>query len=377
MRSPINSIARSLLVVGPGTGPKERAYGANTGGYIRNMEVYLLTLSTDRFKLFPFYHTVRGRDGRFLGNPVVRMIRDTVSFAVTCLRKRPSAVHILAQYRGALAREYAHAMICHFLGIPFGYDIKAGAFKRTYHEGGSFYRAMQRQIVSWARIIFVEGRSDQKFVQNTFKKNAVYFPNFVPKDDVPTLVPFRDFSNPMKIIFVGRCCLGKGVPELVNGACEAAHSGLVQELVLAGPESPEFTAWLDEIDLPKGLTIRRCGRLPHSRVIEELKRSEVFAYPSEHPGEGHSNAINEAMMCGLAIMSTRHGFLGDVLDGQCAHFISKRSATSIRDALIAIHSNPDESSAMALRARQKLMSEFTSDKARTTFHSAYSELFLP
>lgn len=360
-----------ILVVGPPGLSAERVYGGGTGGYTRNMSVYLATLGGKALDLTAFHHSVRGQYRGFGNLGLVRMVRDTTGFLFTCLSKRPDAVHVLAQYRGALVREYGQALICRMLRIPFVYDVKAGAFAKSLELGSPRYRSMLGRLIAATDLLFAEGKKTQEVLKATYGREAVYFPNFVPVDEVPDAVPERLAQDVIRVLFVGYCYREKGVFELVEGTRQAARAGVALELDLIGAESPEFTAWIDALPDQDGLAVHRHGKRPHGDVLAAMKKSDVYAYPTCHPGEGHNNSINEAMMHGLVILTTRQGFLGDVLGDGCAYFLDEVSPDAIAAMIGKIFSDRIAAQQAAHDARQRLLRDFTDTAARARFQAAY------
>ena len=366
-----------ILVVGPPGVDAARAYGGGTGGYTRNMSVYLATLGDGALDLIPFHHSVRGQHRGLANTDPVRMLRDTMAFLIVCLSKRPDAVHVMAQYRGALAREYGQALICRALRIPFGYDVKAGAFASSFEAGSRRYRSLLRRVIASADLLFAEGRDTQAALRAEFGREAVYFPNFVPIEEVPEALPERLARDAIRLLFVGYCYRDKGVFDLVEGARETARAGVALELDLIGAESPDFTAWIDALPDQDGLTVRRHGKRPHEDVLAAMRAADVYAYPTSHPGEGHNNSINEAMMHGLVILTTRQGFLGDVLGGGCAFFLDRVAPASIAAMIGKIASDRAAARQVARAARQRLLEDFTDQAARDRFSNAYGRLLTP
>ena len=114
----------------------------------------------------------------------------------------------------------------------------------------------------------------------------------------------------MRTIYAGYCYEPKGV-FLRLEARRAAAQGTPVHVTLVGKESPDFTAWLDEVEpslegLP--MTLDRRGVLPHAEVLSLYESHDAFVMPTAHPGEGHPNVVNEAMMARCTIVATRHGF---------------------------------------------------------------------
>jgi glycosyltransferase involved in cell wall biosynthesis len=116
------------------------------------------------------------------------------------------------------------------------------------------------------------------------------------------------------------------------------------------------------------------GPQKHNRVIELFNESDVFCLPTRHPGEGHSNSINEAMMMGMVILTTRHGFIPSVIEESACYFVEKKSPVSITEALKRIDSNREEARARASRARTILEKRYSSDVVIPVLDGIYGRL---
>lgn len=369
-------VDRKILIVGPKTVSKAGAYGGGTGGYTRNMSVYLSTLGSKNIHLYPFYHTVRSKDGRMTNNFVIRILIDTIGFFITCMRRRYDAVHVLAQYRKALPREMLQAAICKLIGIPLVYDIKAGAFNSSYENGSTLYRVMLKMVINTSSLLFAEGEKTVQLIKTEFSRKAVFFPNFVPSNEIPNKRAALFSESFFRLLFVGYCYPGKGVTELVKGANLLARRGNKLRLDLIGEESKEFSRWIDDQQHYHGLKVVRHGKLSHEKVLGIMQKTDIYIYPTTHPGEGHNNSINEAMMNGLVILTTRKGFLENVLGEDTCYFIDRVTAQDIANTLNRIIKDKNHSISKAERAREKLIAEFTDSIAKNRFETAYMKLFM-
>jgi hypothetical protein len=79
------------------------------------------------------------------------------------------------------------------------------------------------------------------------------------------------------------------------------------------------------------------GRLPHALVPEYLSCSDVFVLPTL--AEGCSNAIVEAMACGLPIISSNLPFNTDILDESNAILIDPMKVEEIAKAIQVLRLN--------------------------------------
>jgi glycosyltransferase involved in cell wall biosynthesis len=82
---------------------------------------------------------------------------------------------------------------------------------------------------------------------------------------------------------------------------------------------------------PKGDSVLFKGRLPHDVVPEYLSCSDVFVLPTL--AEGCSNAIVEAMACGLPIISSNLPFNTDILDDSNAILVDPMNVEEIAEAI--------------------------------------------
>lgn len=78
-----------------------------------------------------------------------------------------------------------------------------------------------------------------------------------------------------------------------------------------------------------------CGRLAHDEVCDYLNAADVFVLPTQN--EGCSNAIVEALACGLPAISSGKRFNDDILDESCSIRIDEMSIEEIADAIYTLY----------------------------------------
>lgn len=89
---------------------------------------------------------------------------------------------------------------------------------------------------------------------------------------------------------------------------------------------------------PQCKNILFCGPLKNEEISLYLNASNAFVLPSL--SEGCSNAIVEAMACGLPIISSNLPFNEDILNPACALRVDPTSEEQLRQAIIALKNNP-------------------------------------
>lgn len=365
-----NEKKKPVLLFGPK--PDERAlYGGGRGGYTRKMELYLRHFASEEFELIPCYHSVR--TGRWIDNLVIRMIRDVWSFCHQVSFASPVAVQILGQYRAATPREFAVVLLARLMSIPVVYEMKGGAFHDWYPRANFLYRRMIRFCLEYSDSVLCQGTPFLRFIRKEFGIHGIYYPNFVHDSEIPRKVRRRLQNRTMRILFVGFAYEGKGVFELVQG-CELASQVVGIDLTFVGQEHPQFTRWMDGRLFNGNLRVVRHGRLPHEDILALYSENDIYLYPTRHAGEGHNNTINEAMMHGMVIATTQHGFNAEVLTQDCAYFMRTVGAEEIAETLLQIDLERDVAVTKAKRARKRLISRFTSRTAFGTLIRVYGNL---
>lgn len=76
------------------------------------------------------------------------------------------------------------------------------------------------------------------------------------------------------------------------------------------------------------------GPVPHRRVAEYLAACDFFALPST--AEGCSNAILEALACGLPVIASRREFNEGVVDSQVGILVDPHDVAGLRAAVVQL-----------------------------------------
>ena len=137
-----------------------------------------------------------------------------------------------------------------------------------------------------------------------------YFPKFIQKktDIIFNPVTEKVFSLPIvpkekRIISVGRLHSQKNQKMMIEAFARVSEEFPEWKLVIYG-EGPERES-LERMIQDSRLKIKDKVLLPgrNENIIEELNRSEIFAFSSDY--EGMSNAVVEAFCVGLPIITTK------------------------------------------------------------------------
>lgn len=88
---------------------------------------------------------------------------------------------------------------------------------------------------------------------------------------------------------------------------------------------------------PTGNWILHMGRVPNNELVHYLNASDIFVLPTI--AEGCSNAIIEALACGLPVVSSDLPFNKDILDERNAILVNPNSIDEIASAILTLKEN--------------------------------------
>lgn len=121
------------------------------------------------------------------------------------------------------------------------------------------------------------------------------------------------------VAFVGQFTKRKGANRLSNALTSLADHSIKAFFIGNGPELPDY----------KGIIFK--DRLPHDRLSDFLNCADIFVLPTDN--EGCSNAIIEAMACGLPIVSSDLPFNYDILNKNNALLVDPHNVPEIAIAI--------------------------------------------
>lgn len=105
----------------------------------------------------------------------------------------------------------------------------------------------------------------------------------------------------LRFIYTGRMDAWKNVELLINSFVIYHKLNPNSRLIMVG-DGPEYNNLLSKVKAKKIDTfIQLLGRKNHSEIIKELKKSDIFLFPSK--GEGVSLSILEALAAGLPVVA--------------------------------------------------------------------------
>jgi glycosyltransferase involved in cell wall biosynthesis len=300
------------------------------------------------------------------GAAVARFMEDRRRFRAALSTHRDHGIVMMqvGQYR-SIYREYAIARMARRAGRRLVCDVRAGSVLEFLdRDSSALERALFRGVVQASDLCLLQCAA---FVPELGRRypsvHFEWFANFVPSAEIrPRSVPPYRNGERLRAVYFGHYSEGKGVGQAVEAVSQLRRErGIQVELHLAGEVRDEATGRALAAADPE-LVIDH-GLLAPEALWELLRTTHVFVFPTSHWGEGHTNAVNEALMCGLAIVATPHQHLPDILPRDETLWLdSERLVDSIAERLAELAEDPERVNRLAEVSQRHVRQNFTDER---------------
>jgi len=252
--------------------------------------------------------------------------------AIALRHGRNSAIHFTPLCRHFLWAEILLALAARARGNALTIDLRAGMQKRWYDTSSMLYRWTFRRLLSLATTIAYEGEAYEgwlRLIAPTTKR--AWLPNFVPA----AMLRRRDGEQlpaAPRFIYVGAISEAKGVEAALRVFRLLRQRLTGTSLTLVGRIDAGYRRELSRLDL-LGTGVEIAGELEFGAIETRLDESHFFIFLSHWFGEGHSNALTEAMARGCVPIATDHGFNRSVIGPSAILVADRDNSTLIADVI--------------------------------------------
>jgi glycosyltransferase involved in cell wall biosynthesis len=308
----------------------------------------------------------------------LRYVQGFVQIALSLLRRAGTfqLVHITPLRRQFILPEMLLCRLAHMLKKRLLLDLRAGELVSSYHERGMLHRKCLAMMVATADVVGSEGSCYVPFLVETLKASrVVYLPNFTTIPKTRNESRFEDLDHRINIVMLGRVAPEKGTGlgiEIVRLLCNA---NVPARLTIIGAGAPAYIDFL--VEHGRDLPVLFTGSLTPLEIEARLSKEHIFLFPTRHCGEGHSNALTEAMAAGLVPVCSDHGFNGDVV-GDCGFIVpADATAEDYAAVLLAVIRSPNLLKELSIRARSRTERLFSDARVIPLILTQYKLLIEP
>ncbi len=178
------------------------------------------------------------------------------------------------------------------------------------------------------------------------------------------------------IVTVGNIRHVKGVDVLLRAMPSVIESYPKATLLIIGSvNEPEHCLELKNLiaDLNLSSNVKFLGK--SDQVFSLLKACDIFCLPSRT--EGMSNALLEAMACGLPCVATAVGGTPEVIaDGENGYLVTSEDAQGLADRIVCLLRKPHLADALGAAARVTVEKRFSAHRMVEDMMTAYERVLM-
>lgn len=360
------TVTENLYICGPMAAPSQPA----AGGYeASNLRLSALQNELAANAAVLPYPSVKSR------HRITKLFAYAMAFlGIYRVCKTPeanSAIHFTPLFSGFLRFEIFLFRAAKRANRTIVMDLRAGTKVSAYENGSTSYRKKFLEALSLADEIAVEGEKFIPFLQEIRPDLTIrHLPNFILDSEIHQAAPEKD-SRAIRCVYVGSVNEQKGVRQSVQLVRMLRDQGVEIVFDVFGRVSPEFQQELQAIAGPEG-GVTFHGPRPYSDIQDALAKAHFFLFLSKWYGEGHSNALTEAMSQGCIPVVTDHGFSKSVI-GDTGLCVEDRDDTeAIAGQLNALLHDPQARDRCSRAAWERVKTHYSETAVKQILLSIYN-----
>lgn len=253
-----------------------------------------------------------------------------------------------------------------------------GYFKSLYQSMNYFQKKYNFEMLNKADKIIVLGESLISMFDEIVPSSKISIcENFVEEKSLLTeeeiRTKFSDNNMETHVLYLSNLITSKGYLDVLK-AYDLNKSPNVYFHFAGGflnkSERQKFEKEFKKIK--HKLNIKFYGVVDGELKKELIKKADIFILPTYYHIEGQPISIIEAMANGLAIITTKHSGIPDIVSNENGIFVEKNNPQNILEAINYFHSNKGELKKIGLSNREYALKRFKEDH----YINRMNELFL-
>lgn len=245
------------------------------------------------------------------------------------------------------------------LAVPFAFPRAQKPYALTIHGVGSqieiaeehrffskksfrfFYFMFENHVIRQAGNVILVSHEGRDYYVNKFpalQEKFIHIPtsvdtaHFIPTEKTSPRKALGLPANAKALVFVGRFHEQKGLDLLIDSFALLKETEPDAHLILVGDGVLKHSLQ-DQIDRLNVKDVHFQGIVGHDRLPQILNAADIFVMASLW--EGMPIAVLEAMACGLPVVSTDIGQVGNLVkDGETGYLVKERDPKLFKEQLI-------------------------------------------
>ncbi len=260
------------------------------------------------------------------------------SLFLKIIRYPNAPVHIVGFYCRIAFYELILVRIAKTMGRKVIYEMRNGNVKSSFIQGSERYKKILKKLCVEPDVVFAQGPEVVRFIEEEFGVKRNCYPNFIDDAYINGKIPQRD--EVVRLVFFGRIAKPKNIHLIIDVLEFLCEKGYNVHLDLIGSYLDDYYILLQQRIKSYNLSDRVTffGRKNLDFIVEKLRTSHYFVFPTENKGEGHSNSLTEAMACGVVPIVSDVGFNASVC-GNKEMVVKQITAECFAKKIMEIESN--------------------------------------
>jgi len=293
--------AEVIVLAGGGLAPASGGVGVLMG-YL--LEAWAASPHPPRVRVID----TRGQGGRLSAIP--RFAGASLMFTWLGLTGRMQLVHAHMTTRGSAARKTLLCSVAMLFAVPVIVHMHGADFIPFYRRLSAAPKAVVKAVLRRVQHVIVLGDAWRDFLIEEVGVAPSRISVVLNGVKRPAVARPARATGPARILFLGRLCARKGLPELIAALASPAVKGLDWRAVVAGDgEVAAFQALLRLHGLEARVTMP--GWVTREQAASLLAEADMLVLPSHH--EAMPMAVVEALAAEVAVIATPVGAIPEFL----------------------------------------------------------------
>jgi glycosyltransferase involved in cell wall biosynthesis len=309
----------------------------------------------------------RGGAGRIFQG-ILLTIGRFIAFPYFVISRRIDLVQIQASDYQVFWEGVVYAILARSVGRPV--LLRIGGSFDLFHGGSP--QLVQRWIAAALRTptcVIAQSQFAYKYLRRAGRTgDIIVLPNWIRATNS---IPSARTASPgsLCLFIASNEARRKGIEEVIEVITLLDTSGSAARFHLVAM-TPSLVERVDALHVKNIHAVE--GPAEHDRVLELMRKADVFLLPSH--GEGFPNSLVEAMAAGMASVVTPVGAVPEMVADGGALVIPVGDAAALRNAIERLAADPELRRRLGAEAQRAVRARYTQSSALPPLADAYQHM---